>query len=57
MLISKEFLDEFGQQKTREEFVEEHSWTAAVGQAWDKRRGRQPVSLPPSPCLVTTVED
>lgn len=28
------------------------AWDAAVGQAWRKRRGRQPVSLPPPACLV-----
>ena len=39
------------------------AWAAAVGQAWRKRRGCQPVSLPPQPvslprpaCLVATVK-
>jgi len=28
------------------------AWDAAVGQAWRKRRGLQPVSLPPPAFLV-----
>jgi len=31
------------------------AWDAAVGQAWRKRRGRQPVSLPPPACLVASL--